>query len=102
MNGTAANNDGSSELKAQIQQYLVESGNYEMISNRLSERLLQEGWIDELKKIVNKEVNSSNSTNFTQILSKVEPRALEMVPDSTKQEFLDQIKAVLDQIVDTE
>lgn len=75
---------------------------YTRISNRLSERLLQEGWIDELKKIVNKEVNSSNSTNFTQILSKVEPRALEMVPDSTKQEFLDQIKAVLDQIVDTE
>lgn len=75
---------------------------YTRISNRLSERLFQEGWIDELKKIVNKEVNSSNSTNFTQILSKVEPRALEMVPDSTKQEFLDQIKAVLDQIVDTE
>lgn len=55
-----------------------------------------------MKSIVNKEVNSSNSTNFTQILSKVEPRALEMVPDSTKQEFLDQIKAVLDEIVETE
>ncbi|CAR27423.1 hypothetical protein ZYGR_0I06970 [Zygosaccharomyces rouxii] len=100
MNGVTTNNDGSSELKAQIQQYLVESGNYEMISNKLNERLLKDGWIDELKKIVNKEVNSSNSTHFSQILSKVEPRALEMVSEPTRQEVLNQIKVVLDEIVE--
>ncbi|GAV53415.1 hypothetical protein ZYGR_0AI06990 [Zygosaccharomyces rouxii] len=102
MNGATTNNNGTPELKAQIQQYLVESGNYEMISNKLNERLLKDGWIDELKKIVNKEVNSSNSTHFTQILSKVEPRALEMVPETTKQEVLDQIKVILDEVVDVE
>lgn len=100
MNGMIV--DSSTELKAQIQRYLVETGNYETISNKLTERLLQDGWIDEVRRLISSEINASNSTNFTQILSKIEPKALSMVSNPTKEEVLSQIRRFLDEIVDKE
>ncbi|CAI4037350.1 hypothetical protein SMKI_02G2220 [Saccharomyces mikatae IFO 1815] len=91
----------TTKLKGQIQKYLVESGNYELISNELNARLLQEGWVDKVKDLTKSEMNINESTNFTQILSTVEPKALEMVSDSTKETVLSQIRQFLEEIVDT-
>ncbi|CAI4262880.1 CDN_1a_G0003160.mRNA.1.CDS.1 [Saccharomyces cerevisiae] len=91
----------TAQLKSQIQQYLVESGNYELISNELKARLLQEGWVDKVKDLTKSEMNINESTNFTQILSTVEPKALEMVSDSTRETVLKQIREFLEEIVDT-
>ncbi|QID84289.1 SAGA histone acetylase and TREX-2 complexes component, partial [Saccharomyces pastorianus] len=66
----------AAQLKSQIQQYLVESGNYELISNELNAKLLQEGWVDKVKDLTKAEMNINESTNFIQILSTVEPKAL--------------------------
>ncbi|CEP61525.1 Sus1p LALA0_S03e04808g [Lachancea lanzarotensis] len=90
------------QVKAQIQQHLVESGNYEIISNNLSQRLLQEGWTDQVKKLTQDEISNDSSATFTQILSKVEPKASELVSESTKQEILAKIEGFLAEIVDTE
>ncbi|SCW01282.1 LAFE_0D09142g1_1 [Lachancea fermentati] len=92
----------SLELKAQIQQYLVQSGNYEIISSKLTQMLLEDGWMDEVKRLTNEEIKSNDSTNFTQILAKVEPQALEMVSDSTRNNVINQIRQFLGEIVDTE
>ncbi|AJP82086.1 SAGA histone acetylase and TREX-2 complexes component [Saccharomyces cerevisiae] len=92
----------TAQLKSQIQQYLVESGNYELISNELKARLLQEGWVDKVKDLTKSEMNINESTNFTQILSTVEPKALEMVSDSTRETVLKQIREFLEEIVDTQ
>ncbi|CAI4263600.1 BFP_1a_G0003030.mRNA.1.CDS.1 [Saccharomyces cerevisiae] len=92
----------TAQLKIQIQQYLVESGNYELISNELKARLLQEGWVDKVKDLTKSEMNINESTNFTQILSTVEPKALEMVSDSTRETVLKQIREFLEGIVDTQ
>ncbi|AJP82864.1 Sus1p [Saccharomyces cerevisiae YJM1417] len=92
----------TAQLKSQIQQYLVESGNYELISNELKARLLQEGWVDKVKDLTKSEMNINGSTNFTQILSTVEPKALEMVSDSTRETVLKQIREFLEGIVDTQ
>ncbi|AHY74592.1 AQG_2a_G0003310.mRNA.1.CDS.1 [Saccharomyces cerevisiae] len=92
----------TAQLKSQIQQYLVESGNYELISNELKARLLQEGWVDKVKDLTKSEMNINESTNFTQILSTVEPKALEMVSDSTRETVLKQIREFLEGIVDTQ
>ncbi|AJP84791.1 BAD_collapsed_G0003110.mRNA.1.CDS.1 [Saccharomyces cerevisiae] len=92
----------TAQLKSQIQQYLVESGNYELISNELKARLLQEGWVDKVKDLTKSEMNINESTNFTQILSTVEPKALEMVSDSTRETVLKQIREFLKEIVDTQ
>ncbi|AJQ02819.1 Sus1p [Saccharomyces cerevisiae YJM451] len=92
----------TAQLKSQIQQYLVESGNYELISNELKARLLQEGWVDKVKDLTKSEMNINESTNFTQILSTVEPKALEIVSDSTRETVLKQIREFLEGIVDTQ
>ncbi|CAR24220.1 Sus1p [Lachancea thermotolerans CBS 6340] len=97
-----ANGAKTMELKAQIQQYLVESGNYELISNKLSRKLLEEGWTDQVKRMTSEEIRADDSASFTQILSKVEPKALGMVSDSTKDEILSQIRNFLSEIVETE
>ncbi|QHS71674.1 Sus1p SPAR_B02130 [Saccharomyces paradoxus] len=72
------------------------------ISNELNARLLQEGWVDKVKDLTKSEMNINESTNFTQILSTVEPKALEMVSDSTKETVLKQIREFLEEIVDTQ
>ncbi|CAB4251928.1 similar to Saccharomyces cerevisiae YBR111W-A SUS1 Component of both the SAGA histone acetylase and TREX-2 complexes [Maudiozyma barnettii] len=67
-----------SSLKTQIQRYLVESGNYEKISNNLNEKLLQDGWMDEVRRMTMDEISSNKSTNYADILAKIEPQALSM------------------------
>ncbi|CCE65737.1 hypothetical protein TPHA_0M01620 [Tetrapisispora phaffii CBS 4417] len=98
---TDANNN-LVNLKAQIQQYLVESGNYEKISNDLNKRLLAEGWMESVKKLTLDEINVNDSTKFPQILKNVEPEAINMVSDTTKNEVIEQIKFFLNEVFNTE
>ncbi|QLG70280.1 hypothetical protein HG535_0A02180 [Zygotorulaspora mrakii] len=102
MSEATTENGGSSDLKAQIQRYLVASGNYEKISDKLGERLLQDGWVDEVRRLITAEIRATNSTNFSQILSKIEPEALDLVSTPTKEEVLEQIRVFLNEIVGTE
>ena len=44
----------------------------------MNERLLQDGWIDAVRELIASEMQSSNSSNYTEILAKVEPKALGM------------------------
>ncbi|QLQ78862.1 hypothetical protein HG537_0B02100 [Torulaspora globosa] len=99
MDETTDNGDPSL-LKTEIQRYLVETGNYQLISNQLSERLLQDGWIDAVRELIASEMRNSNSSNYTEILAKVEPKAVEMVSQPIKDQVLSQIETFLDEIVD--
>ncbi|AGO12907.1 AaceriADL343Cp [[Ashbya] aceris (nom. inval.)] len=90
------------ELRAQIQQHLVESGNYELISNKLAQRLLDEGWIDQVKKLTRETMQDDNTTNFSEVLKRVEPEAVSLVSANTKNEIMQQIKAFLCDILDTQ
>ncbi|CAL9732390.1 transcription and mRNA export factor Sus1p [Monosporozyma unispora] len=94
------NMDGN--VKAQIQKYLVESGNYEKISNALTEKLLQEGWVDKVKNLTMEEINKNDKAGYTDVLSKVEPMAMSMVTFETKASVMQQIKGFLDDIIETE
>ncbi|KAK5780743.1 hypothetical protein RI543_001865 [Arxiozyma heterogenica] len=80
-------------VKAQIQKYLVESGNYEKISNLLTERLLQDGWIDKIRTLTMEEITKNEKAGYIEILNKIEPQAMELV--------MKQIRDFLDDIVDT-
>ena len=89
-------------VKAQIQKYLVESGNYERISNLLTERLLQDGWIDKIRTLTMEEINKNTKAGYNEILNKIEPKAIEMVSPETKELVIKQIKDFLDDVVDIE
>ncbi|KAJ9572704.1 Transcription and mRNA export factor SUS1 [Nakaseomyces glabratus] len=99
---TISSNENSASLRAQIQQCLVESGNYEAISNELTERLLKDGWVDEVKKLAREEISQEDSPNFSKALSQIEPQALDLVQQSTKDAIMRKITAFLEEIVETE
>ena len=46
------------------------------------------------------EMDKSGSTNFVEMLNKIEPKALELVDDNTKTEILQSIKKFLSEIVE--
>ncbi|CAL9737590.1 transcription and mRNA export factor Sus1p [Monosporozyma servazzii] len=89
-------------VKAQIQKYLVESGNYEKISSALTEKLLQEGWVDKVKNLTMEEIGKNDKAGYTDILSKIEPVAMNMVNAETKDAVMQQIKGFLDDIIETQ
>ncbi|SMN18014.1 similar to Saccharomyces cerevisiae YBR111W-A SUS1 Component of both the SAGA histone acetylase and TREX-2 complexes [Maudiozyma saulgeensis] len=62
-----------STLKAQIQK----------ISNNLNEKLLRDGWMDEVRRMTMDEISSNKSTNYADILAKIEPQALSMYTSGT-------------------
>ncbi|QEU61845.1 Sus1 [Kluyveromyces lactis] len=70
------------------------------ISNQLNQMLLDDGWIDKVKQLTRDEMERSDSTNFVDILNKVEPQALDMVNDKTRTEILQTIKEFLNDIVE--
>ena len=88
-------------IKAQIQKYLVESGNYEKISNLLTEKLLQDGWVDKIRTLTVEEINKNEKAGYNEILNKIEPVAMEMVAPETRELVMKQIKDFLDDIVET-
>lgn len=61
-----------------------------------------DGWVDKVKKMTNDAMVNHNTTNFTQILERVEPEALKIIPIATRDAITDQIKQFLLEIVDTE
>ncbi|EDO15005.1 hypothetical protein Kpol_376p18 [Vanderwaltozyma polyspora DSM 70294] len=48
------------------------------------------------------EITSSGSNKYSQILENVEPKALELVSNSTKESILKQLREFLEEIVETE
>jgi len=44
----------------------------------LNEKLLQDGWMDEVRRMTMDEISSNKSTNYADILAKIEPQALSM------------------------
>ncbi|CCF57913.1 hypothetical protein KAFR_0D02650 [Kazachstania africana CBS 2517] len=91
-----------SDLKAQIQRYLVQSGNYEKISNTLNEKLLESGWLDKVKSLTREELDSHQTATYPEVLDKVETKALDLVSADIRELVLHQIRAFLDEIVETD
>lgn len=68
--------DENNALRSQILQCLVESGQYETISNSLSHKLLQDGWVDEVKHLTNEQIKKQGIMGkYTELLKAVEPAA---------------------------
>lgn len=48
------------------------------ISNELNQKLYEDGWINTVHNMTTEEIDSSGSTVYSQVLEKVEPKALGM------------------------
>jgi len=86
-------------IKAQIQQHLISSGNYDVITKQLKLQLYESGWYDKLNQVASRELQDNNYT-FDQLYSFMKPKAEEMVPDSVKNDILQKITDYLEDIIE--
>jgi Transcription factor e(y)2. len=92
--------DELDQIKSQIQEHLISSGNYDIINKQLKLQLYESGWFDKVSQLTNQELQENNNgTNFDQLFAFVRPRAEELVPATVKEDILEKIKDYLDGII---
>lgn len=87
-------------IKAQIQNHLIDSGNYDIIAKQLKLKLYECGWFDEITQLATKELkNNTEAVNFDSLFQTIRPQAEEMVPGDVKEEVLQRIRSYLDDAI---
>lgn len=51
---------------------------FRRISAKLNDKLLEDGWMDQVRRLTMNEIENDKSANFASILAKIEPQALGM------------------------
>ncbi|CCH61665.1 hypothetical protein TBLA_0F01220 [Henningerozyma blattae CBS 6284] len=87
-------------IREQIQNYLIESGNYENISNKLTQRLIEDGWVDKMKIKIKQEIMSNKEIKYNELLNKMEPEGHNLLNEQIKNEIINEIQAILDEIIE--
>lgn len=89
-------------IRAQIQNYLVDLGNYDVISQLLKLKLFESGWLDRVTVLAAKELAShpaSEPMNFETLYSTLKEKAPLMIPSSVKEEVVEQIRDYLNETI---
>lgn len=90
-------------IKSQIQEHLISSGNYDIISKQLKLQLYESGWFDKVSQISNRELqenfNDDKNINFEKLYSFLKPKAEELVPDNVKEVIIEKLKVYLDDVI---
>ena len=87
------------QMRAQINQKLVESGERERLKELLRTRLIECGWRDQLKAYCKEIVKEKGLEHITvdDLVSEITPRGRALVPDQVKKELLQRIRSFLAQ-----
>mmetsp|Transcript_646 Transcript_646/g.632 ORF Transcript_646/g.632 Transcript_646/m.632 type:complete len:102 (+) Transcript_646:46-351(+) len=95
--------DELDQIKSQIQEHLISSGNYDIINKQLKLQLYESGWFDKVTQLANRELQENltqdTSVSFDQLFSFVKPKAEEMVPSNVKEDVLERLKTYLDDVI---
>ncbi|EEC12997.1 transcription factor E(Y)2, putative [Ixodes scapularis] len=85
------------QIKAAINQKLVESGERDRLKELLRTRLIECGWKDQLKAHCKEIIKDKGVENLTvdDLIAAVTPQGRATVPDSIKRELLHQIRNFL-------
>ncbi|RUS87043.1 hypothetical protein EGW08_005196 [Elysia chlorotica] len=87
------------QMRATINQKLVETGERERLKELLRARLIECGWRDELKAYCKEIVQQKGLEHITvdDLVSEMTPRGRSLVPDEVKKELLQRIRTFLAQ-----
>ncbi|CAH2354227.1 transcription and mRNA export factor Sus1p [[Candida] railenensis] len=88
------------QIKAQIQDYLISSGNYEIINKQLKLQLYESGWFDQVTQLASKELQENGKEmTFEELFAFVRPKAEKFVPEQVKSDILEKIQDYLEDVV---
>jgi len=87
------------QLRATINQKLVESGEKDKLKELLRTRLIECGWRDQLKVHCKDIVRQKGLENITvdDLVAEITPKGRALVPDQVKKELLQRIRSFLAQ-----
>ncbi|XP_051577727.1 transcription and mRNA export factor ENY2-like [Myxocyprinus asiaticus] len=88
-----------SQMRAAINQKLIEMGERERLKELLRAKLIECGWRDQLKALCKEVIKEKGIENVTveDLVAGVTPKGRTLVPDSVKKELLQRIRAFLAQ-----
>ncbi|XP_071784827.1 transcription and mRNA export factor ENY2-like [Asterias amurensis] len=87
------------QMRATINQKLIETGEKERLKELLRNKLIESGWRDELKAYCKDVVRRKGLDRVTvdELVTEITPKGRELVPDDVKKEMLQRIQAFLAQ-----
>ncbi|ESO93110.1 hypothetical protein LOTGIDRAFT_119940, partial [Lottia gigantea] len=87
------------QMRATINQKLVETGERDRLKELLRTRLIESGWRDQLKSFCKDVVQQKGLAHVTvdDLVAEITPRGRALVPDKVKEELLQRIKMFLSQ-----
>ncbi|XP_076470381.1 transcription and mRNA export factor ENY2 [Babylonia areolata] len=87
------------QMRATINQKLVETGERERLKELLRTRLIECGWRDQLKTQCKEIVQNKGLEHITvdDLVAEITPKGRALVPDSVKKELLQRIRTFLAQ-----
>lgn len=86
-------------IRAQIQDHLVATGNYDIISKQLKLKLYEAGWFDNITQVANRELQEKGEVNFEHLFTFLRPKAEEMVPSAVKEDVMVKIREYLEDAI---
>lgn len=105
-------NSELNQIKSKIQEHLVSSGNYELISKQLKLQLIESGWYDKVAQIAMDELNNSSSKDtkdggrayttksLSDLYTVVKPKAEGLIPNEVRENMLKRIELYLDDLIE--
>lgn len=87
------------QLRATINQKLIETGERDRLKELLRNRLIACGWRDELKQYCKEIVRQKGLENITvdDLVAEITPKGRALVPDQVKKELLQRIRTFVAQ-----
>ncbi|XP_022337875.1 transcription and mRNA export factor ENY2 [Crassostrea virginica] len=87
------------QMRATINQKLVETGERDRLKDLLRTRLIECGWRDQLKQHCKEVVKQKGLEHITvdDLVSEITPKGRALVPDNVKKELLQRIRTFLAQ-----
>ncbi|KAL7645077.1 UNVERIFIED_CONTAM: hypothetical protein RMT77_003455 [Armadillidium vulgare] len=87
----------NAQVKTEINQKLVETGEKEKLKEMLRKRLTECGWRDQMKEYAKARIHERGISQITvdELVNDITPRGRDLVPDIAKRELLAEIKEFL-------
>ncbi|GMM49845.1 hypothetical protein DASB73_008030 [Starmerella bacillaris] len=84
-----------------IEEYLHTSGKYKELSDSLRLKLQNTGWRDDIYSLASQELSTSEDPSIEgDTVKKVQQKALESIPEDIKKALMQEVQALIDEIVE--
>ncbi|GAA5843617.1 hypothetical protein JCM5353_007281 [Sporobolomyces roseus] len=74
------------DLQAALRTRLIQSGEYSRVMETLRARLDSVDWQDQVRDLAREQARSTEQPHLGELIQRIEPKALEMIPDEIRRE----------------